>query len=208
MALSESILTLGLKVDNLYIAGFTGRILCGFVKNNLFVENMTLIINHFQIVSFYTTLIKLLNCVVNGPNPSEKIACNQNTFCWQVNLPNEIVLMFKDTQITFSIESLYQFIDSFSRLIFLILPLKQSEMFLLENAANLNISEIVQLKELNVAVPYVQSVKNKTWMADLEEYKSSLILVHYCDVILVYKKLRSICNPLLEKSIESVLQAS
>ena len=208
MALSESILTLGLKVDNLYIAGFSGRILCGFVKNNLFVENLTLIINHFQIVGFYTALIKLLNCAVSGPYPSEKITCLQNTLFWQVNLPNEIILMFKDTQISFTIESLYQFIDSFSRLIFLTLPLKQSEMFLLENTANLNISEIVQLKELNVSVPYIQSLKNKTWMTDLEEYKASLILVHYCDVILVYKKLRSICNPLLQKNIESVLEAS
>ena len=208
MALSDSILSLGLKIDNLYIAAFTGKILCGFVKNNLFLENLTLIVNHFQIVGFYTTLIKLLNCAVNGPYPSEKIACVENTFCWMVKSSNEITLVFKETQITFTIESLYQFIDSFSRLIFLSLPLKQSEMFLLENAANLNISEIIQLKELNVSVPYIQSLKNKSWMTDLEDYKCCLILVHYCDLILVHKKLRSICNPLVDKSIELVLQAS
>ena len=75
-------------------------------------------------------------------------------------------------------------------------------------ASGMYTGSIVQLKELNVSVPYIQSLKNKTWMTDLEEYKASLILVHYCDVILVYKKLRSICNPLLQKNIESVLEAS
>ena len=209
MALSESILSFGLKADNLYISAFTGRILCGFVKNNLFVENVTLIINHFQIVNFYTTLIKLLNCTANGPYPSEKIVCAENTSCWRVNSQHEVMLLFKESQIIFSIESLYHFIDSFSRLIFLILPVKQSEMFLLENTANLTISEIIQLKEPLVSAPYIQSVKSKTWIGDLEEYKCCHLLVHYCDLILIYKKLRSICNiPLLEKNIELVLQAT
>jgi hypothetical protein len=209
MALKDARLTLGLHVANSFVAAFSGKILCGFVKNDVFIDKNVFAVHHFKFVQFYTILIQVLNLTVNGPYSSDKIDFFEDVF-WIVQSPGDIVLLIGDLPLPFGIETLYQFIDSFSKLLFFTLPILQSEMLLFQLTSTMEISEIIKMKELEYAMCYLKSLKDKNSpVGNIAKYKAAVLLNHYCPIILVYKKLRSICNvPLFENIVEAILKAN
>jgi hypothetical protein len=210
MALKGARLSFALKFENTFIAAYTGKILCGLVINGAFQDKCYFVIHHFQIVHFYTILIQLLKLTAAPKCDPVRIDLKEENCYWQV-ISKELDLIIFDTKLRFTVESLYNLIDSFCKVSFFSLPILQTEMLLLDTAARLEISEIIDLKDISKAITLIESLKqnpDKTFLVKIPTFKGALLLNHYCHFVLIYKKLRSICDiPLMEESFKDILEA-
>ena len=208
MALTECLLVLPLRVKNVFIAAFYGTITCGLLKSEVFDEDNSFSVEHFQIVEFYCTLINLLKSAANGPFPSAKFNFLVNNY-WQVQGPTEIVLKIKiANEIRLSYEAFHDFLQCFGQLIFPCLGLKDYQKFMIESASNLSQTEITQLKEITFALKLINSFKTNFDVNTMDIYNNCLLLSRFRDLILIYKKIMSIASTdVAEKNIEILLLA-
>ena len=208
MALHESVLVFPLQVKNVFIAAFYGTITCGLLKDQVFGEENSFSIEHFQIVDFYCILINLLKSVANGPFPSSKFTFFGNNY-WQVQSPTEMILKIKlGNEILFSYEAFHDFLLCFSQLIFPCLGLKDNQKFMLEAASNLSQTEVTQLSDISFALKFINSFPSNFEVGTIDIYDNYLLLSRFRDLILIHKKILSIIPfKISDKNIEILLSA-
>ena len=207
-SLKDSIVSFPLKEKKLFIAAFYGKIIFGIVEENLFNGCEPVILEHFQIVSFYCVLIKILHCAAHGPFPSHKLEY-ENTY-WQVKSPQELILIINnDKEIKFTSNGFNDFLECFAKLIYPSLALKEQEKFLFHFATLLNPTEIVKLNDIPFVTQFINSVKLNYGLTSLDQYNSFLLLARYRDLILVQKKLMSIfVSNECDQNIELILKTN
>ena len=208
MALRESVLSFPLRVKNVFIAAFYGRISCGLVTNETFEEANSFSVEHFEVVEFYVILINLLKSVANGPFPSSKFNFLGNNY-WQVQSPAEMILKIKNgNEIIFSYEAFHDFLLCFAQLIFPSLGLRDYQKFMLESASNLSQTEVTQLNDFSFALKFINSFKDNFDVSTIDIYNNCILVSRFRDLILIYKKIMSIVpTQISDKNIEILLSA-
>jgi hypothetical protein len=202
-------LLLAVKHKNCFIGCVEGQIIFGKVNSRQFEDNYSVIINLTDIVDVYCGIIKLLSCTVNGPYPSEKINFLK-TSSWQALSRNNIVLIIEKNKsqktLEFDYESFNSLLFCFAKVLLPSLGLNEKEKLLLHKIISLPIDSIVMLKDPQKCFLYCNDLDNRE---KVDAFNLSTLISHYCDVLIVYKKILSIWDESFNNSsIERILMSN
>jgi len=204
-SLESFTLLLAIKHLNCFVGCDNGQIILGSVASMKFDENCCVIISIKDIVDFYCGLIKLFSLIAAGPYPSDKVSF-LDYYSWQALNRNHVILGIKrnDTQrtIEFDYESFNSLIFCFSKVLFVSLGLREKEKILLHQIAAMSPDTIISLKD-----PQQCSIFCKDLNTDA--FNLSVLVTHYLDIIIIYKKLLSVWDESFNKmNIERILTSN
>jgi hypothetical protein len=201
-------LLLAVKHKNCFVGCGNGQILFGSVNTKQFEEKCCVVLYIPDIVDFYCALIKLFSLMASGPYPSNNVKFMKSYFWQALNRDNIILVIEKNGNretIEFNYESFNSLLFCLSKVLFVCLGLRSQEKLLFNHIASLPTETILSLKDPLKCSNFCKDFKE----IEIEPYDLSILIVHYSDILIVYKKLLSVWdNSFNETNIEKILSTN
>jgi hypothetical protein len=199
---------LAVKHKNCFVGSRNGLILIGSVNLRQFEEKCCVVLNIEDIVDFYCALIKLFSYMASGPYPSNNVKFIDCYF-WQALSRDNIILAIEKNgtreTLEFNYESFNSLMFCFSKVLFICLGLRSQEKLVFHHIASLPTETILSLKDPLKCLNICKELNE----IEIEPYDLSVLIVHYTDIIIVYKKLLSVWDDSFNKiNIEKILSTN
>jgi len=206
----DAILLVPLRLCNLFIAVFPRLIIFGSLKNDKFLLKETFCIEIGNFQAFYFSILKILSVFQLDSfeeNVRQEELCSFDCFMyhWEMKDTEAVKLVSKTgNEIVHCIQLHYsqfnELIFLFSECILTSLCLRRKELEFCLKISNLNIKEIIELKDPAKLEVYAQeSFYNEKF------FQLKIIFYYHVDIIIILNKFRNICNvELLPNKIDNL----
>ena len=225
--ITNSCKTILLKTINIFVSAFPGKLIFGTISVQNYIK-----FNYFQFFAFdllhlYVTLVNIIKKISSEENIETNcdgviIKINEELqYLWSIStktvnsekqLNVHLVVEFKSNlvyQLVFNLDQLNDFINGLSETIIPCLFLKNIERQFFEFVSKHHISEIVQLSAQNGALLLNDfNLENTLELDTIIETNLIDIVIYYKELIIIYKKIKSLIRPMeCDKRIEAILSA-
>jgi hypothetical protein len=209
MNFSATSQTYCLKENNIFISSFPGKIVFGLTSQIGYEKLKHFEFQYYHILNFFLAVVKIVQFFATAEEEKGLILdLKDKIYFWsgksviEDGKPIKIVKFGIECkgnisfEIVFNTSGFNNFIHVFTQLIFPCLCLKSLERQLFESAANKSITYIVNLKNLTICESFLKSFENEQRIEIDDLTKRNLIdvLIYYKEIILLYKKLKSLYN--------------
>jgi len=205
-SISSAIITL-LSNTNTWFAAFPSVLIFGELnESQAFVPSKSFMFEKLDFSKLYIAIASIASCIAQKTSSKETILTKQNIVYFYDAKPNfqktyEILFGIEinfevSFKILFDLDNFNDFVLLLTKLIFPIFCLKPSLHKLLDLASDCQIDEIINFSDKLKCYDFVQ--KNNVHCNEIEN--SVICLEYYLEIVLIVNKLKSLFNPLIQKS--------
>ena len=218
-SLNKSCKTITLKTTNIFCSAFPGKIVFGNISKQSYSKQ-----NYFEFLSFelfylYISIVNIIKTFISNENnlPSKNLILKLNedvSYLWSISKTNEeqkcieLILEFKEEilyKIVFNLDQVNDFVNALSEIILPALCLEIIQRQFFDFISNQEISIIVGLDNQKGLLILNEFKKmNNIDIDQIEELNIIEIIIYYRELIIIYKKIKSLINPISDR-IEALL---
>lgn len=213
LTFAKSCQTLCLKKSEIFISSFPGNVVFGVVSFIGYSKKQSFQFKHQEFLNFYLTILKIVKFFSeNTSNVDQKgliLSKNESTnYFWigtilqRAEVTEKVIkfgIEFNDTiifEIIFNAEQFNELIHIFSELMLSCLCLKSFERELIEViVSESSIKRLITLNNKKCMKLFLQKFKDKYCLNVIEEQNFVHIFSYYIELIVIFKKLKSLYNP-------------
>jgi hypothetical protein len=228
MKFCDSSQTYCLKQSEIFISSFPGKIVFGLVNQNGYKKQKYFEFGSYFFFNFYLSVVKIVEFFATDLKTEDKGLITSQTETSYYWIGKSVVQDKKSTkviklgieslktdggfEIVFNINQFNEFVKLFYKLIFPCLCLKTFERELFESVSLKSLSFVINLDKVETCKSYLKTFeKAKNIKIDsVEELNLVDLLIYYNELIILYKKLKSLynpTNPLEENRLEAILNS-
>ena len=224
--LSNSCKTILLKTSDIFISAFPGKIIFGNISDQSYIKFKYFQFSAFNLLYLYLSLVTIIKKVFSEENIEANcdgviMKINEDLqYLWSISQSTEtinkhlhILLEFKTNliyQVEFNLEQLNDFVNGLSETLIPCLNLKNIERHFFHFISKQQLSEIVQLTPEN-GITFLNQFKFESNLEEINcinEANLIEIVVYYKELILLYKKIKSLIRPIdCNSRIDAILSA-
>jgi hypothetical protein len=224
--LNNSCKTILLKLKNsIFISAFPGKIIFGTIAAQSYIKFKYFQFIAFELFHLYVSLVSIIKTVLSEENIQENhngviLKINEELiYLWSISQSSinnqkqiHILLEFKsnlDYEIELNLDELNEFINGLSEVIIPCLNLKNIERQFFEFVSKQQISDIVQMTSSNSGTVLEQfKAATKFEVDSIIELNLIDIAIYYKELILIFKKIKSLNRPTdINSRIDAILSA-
>ena len=218
--------TILLKRSDIFVSAFPGKIVFGTISDHSYIKFKYFQFLAFDVVYLYLSLVTVIKKVFSEENVESNcdgviIKLNDDLqYLWSISQSTEninkhlhILLEFKSNliyQVEFNLEQLNDFVNGLSETFIPCLNLKNVERYFFDFISKQQISDIVQLTTEN-GLTLLNQFKFESHLEEINSINQINlieIVVYYKELILLYKKIKSLIRPIDTTSrIDAILLA-
>ena len=220
-SLKNSYKTISLKNNNIFCSAYPGKIVFGKISKQNYCNQ-----NYFEFLTFelfylYISIVNIIKTFISNESDisSKNLILKLNediSYLWSISKPNvsndeqkiELILDYKEEtlfKIIVNLEQLNDFVNCLSEIIVPSLCLQITHRQFFQFISNQEISSIVGLdnKKGLLILKEFKNINNIE-IDEIEELNIIETMIYYKEIIILYKKIKSLINPLSDR-IEAIL---